>query len=287
MRLSILYRGALSSCNYGCDYCPFAKRRESREELELDRLQVERFVRFVAGRTDDRIGVLFTPWGEALIRPWYQEALVALSCMPHVTKVSIQTNISAPLEWTERCDLGSLALWTTYHPTQVTRERFLAKTGELLRRGVRHSVGVVGMRENLDEIEAIRQATDDSVYVWVNAYKREPNYYTQEDLARLRAVDPLFDLNTERHASAGEACATGDTVISVDGEGTVRRCHFVKTPLGNLYEAGFPGFLGPRRCPNATCGCFIGYVHLERLGLYHVYDGGELERIPRLRLPVV
>ena len=31
MNLSILYRGPLSSCNYGCEYCPFAKHRETRD----------------------------------------------------------------------------------------------------------------------------------------------------------------------------------------------------------------------------------------------------------------
>ena len=30
------------------------------------------------------IGVFFTPWGEALIRHWYQEALAELTGMPHV-----------------------------------------------------------------------------------------------------------------------------------------------------------------------------------------------------------
>jgi hypothetical protein len=37
MKLSILYRGPLSSCNYGCDYCPFAKRVETSAEREADR----------------------------------------------------------------------------------------------------------------------------------------------------------------------------------------------------------------------------------------------------------
>ena len=29
VRYNILYRGPLSSCNYGCEYCPFAKHAES------------------------------------------------------------------------------------------------------------------------------------------------------------------------------------------------------------------------------------------------------------------
>ena len=42
MKLSILYRGPLSSCNYACDYCPFAKRKESYAQLEVDRRALER-----------------------------------------------------------------------------------------------------------------------------------------------------------------------------------------------------------------------------------------------------
>ena len=34
------------------------------------------------------------------------------------------------------------------------------------------------------------------------------------------------------------------------------------------------------RCPATACDCHIGYVHLEPLGLYDVFTGGVLERIP-------
>ena len=37
MKLSILYRGPLSSCNYGCEYCPFAKHTETQAEHDADR----------------------------------------------------------------------------------------------------------------------------------------------------------------------------------------------------------------------------------------------------------
>lgn len=72
----------------------------------------------------------------------------------------------------------------------------------------------------------------------------------------------------------------GESVISVDGEGTVRRCHFVKAELGNLYDGSYRRALGPRACPLAVCDCHIGYVHLESLPLYDVFAGGVLERIP-------
>lgn len=69
-------------------------------------------------------------------------------------------------------------------------------------------------------------------------------------------------------------------MISVAGDGTVRRCHFVPRVLGNLYDEGFAEALRPRPCPAPACDCHIGYVHLEPLGLYDVFAGGVLERIP-------
>lgn len=97
MKLSILYRGPLSSCNYGCRYCPFAKHKESRQEHEQDRQALARFVRWVEERSQAQLSVLFTPWGEALIRRRYQQALAQLTKLPHVRKAAIQTNLSAPL----------------------------------------------------------------------------------------------------------------------------------------------------------------------------------------------
>jgi MoaA/NifB/PqqE/SkfB family radical SAM enzyme len=280
MNLSLLYRGPLSSCNYSCGYCPFAKRAETSEQLAADGACLDRFVAWAAGRTEDSLGVLFTPWGEALVRRWYQAALVALTRMPHVRKAAIQTNLSCGLAWVEECDKARLALWCTYHPGQTTRARFLAKCDELLARGVRFSVGVVGLKEHVEEIEEVRRALPADVYVWVNAYKRETDYYTPEMIADLTRIDPLFPVNRERHPSGGQSCRAGHTVVSVDGDGTVRRCHFVREPIGNLYAPDFDACLAERPCPNETCGCHIGHVHLDRLKLYDVFGSGVLERVP-------
>jgi MoaA/NifB/PqqE/SkfB family radical SAM enzyme len=278
--LSILYRGPLSSCNYACDYCPFAKRTEGRAELDRDRAALTRFTAWAAGRTTDELAVLFTPWGEALVRPWYQAALAELTRLPHVRRAAIQTNLSCKLDWVEACDKAALALWCTYHPGEVSCERFLANCRELRERGVRFSVGVVGLRDHLADIEALRAELPRDVYLWVNAYKREADYYPAEVVAQLTAIDPHFPTNNTRHASLGEPCRAGHQVISVDGDGVVTRCHFIKRSLGNLYEAGFERSLFDRPCTNETCGCHIGYVHLDRLRLSDVYGPNVLERIP-------
>jgi hypothetical protein len=248
--------------------------------LAHDRACLERFVGWVGSRQEDAIGVLFTPWGEALVRKWYQDALAALTQMPRTTKAAIQTNLSCKLDWVEDCDKAKLALWCTFHPSETTRERFVAKCRELLAREVRFSVGVVGLKEHFGEIDALRNELPSEVYLWVNAYKREADYYTPEMIADLTRSDPLFPVNNTYHASRGEPCRAGASVISVDGNGTVRRCHFIKEAIGNIYDANFADCLRERPCTNDACGCHIGYVHLDRLKLYVTFGAGVLERIP-------
>jgi MoaA/NifB/PqqE/SkfB family radical SAM enzyme len=278
--LTILYRGPLSSCNYACRYCPFAKHKESRAEHAADGRALERFLAWAESQADFELSVFFTPWGEALIRRRYQEALIWLTNLAHVRKAAIQTNITCKLDWVENCDKTKLALWITYHPTQISRERFLAKCADLQARGVRHSVGVVGLTEQADEIEALRAALPPETYLWINAFKGVRNYYTPEMRARFAAVDPLFEVNVRNYPSKGRACRTGEDVIGVDGDGNVQRCHFVRQKLGNLYDPDFSDILRPRPCNAALCTCHIGYIHMPELGLYDVFQGGILERIP-------
>jgi MoaA/NifB/PqqE/SkfB family radical SAM enzyme len=275
--LSILYRGPLSSCDYDCAYCPFAKRRDDPGRLRADRAALERFTTWVAEQ-DHPISVLFTPWGEGLVRSWYREAMIGLSRLGHVRRVAIQTNLSCRTGWLSEADLGSLALWCTYHPSQVAYERFLAKCRDLDRLGVRYSVGIVGHPDHLDHARRLRADLPGTTYLWANA--EEGRSYTGAEAAEWTAIDPLFGYSRRPHLSAGLPCRTGETVISVNGDGTVRRCHFIPTELGNLYDGSFREALRPRPCPAAVCDCHIGYVHLEPLGLYDVFAGGILERVP-------
>lgn len=278
MNLTMLYRGPLASCDYDCPYCPFAKRRDTPEQLRADRAQLRRFTAWVREQTEDELSVLFTPWGEGLVRSWYREAMIALSHAPNVAKVAIQTNLSCRLTWVADCDLDTAAFWVTYHPGQVPQERFLAQCERLLELGARFSVGTVGLPEHLAEARQLRAALPQEVYLWVNA--AEGRLYTDAEAEQWQQIDPLFHYSRTPHPSAGMPCRTGDTVVSVLGDGTVRRCHFVPQPLGNLYDGSFRAALRPRGCPLAACDCHIGYVHLEQTGLYDIFHAGILERVP-------
>jgi MoaA/NifB/PqqE/SkfB family radical SAM enzyme len=278
--LSILYRGSLSSCNYGCEYCPFAKRTNTTAELAQDKAELDRFVDWIDTNGNRNFGVLFTPWGEALIHRYYQVAIARLSQLSQVTKVAIQTNLSCNLDWVEDCNKQTLALWTTFHPTEVEIDRFIAQCYELDRRNVRYSVGIVGLKEHREAAQRLRQELAPDVYLWVNAYKRQVDYYTAADIELFTQIDRLFPINNRVYDTLYKPCRTGESVISVDGVGTIRRCHFIAEAIGNIYDGDLEKVLIPRNCPNRVCRCHIGYVHLPELNLDRVYGDGILERIP-------
>ena len=276
--LTILWRGPLSSCNYDCPYCPFGKNPLERAEIERDAAAMARFLAWVAGQ-ERPLSVFFTPWGEGLIHRHFRDALVRLSRLPHVRRAAIQTNLSANLDFLEGADAGTIGLWSTFHPGEVSLERFAAQVSRARALGARVSAGVVATLDHLDDIERLRAALSEDVYVWVNAVSGTD--YSAAQVARIEAVDPLFRVNLERpYPSLGRACRAGETVISVDGEGNARRCHFLPEPIGNLYAPGFEAALKPRVCTKAECRCHIGYVHMPELGLYETFGEGVLERIP-------
>jgi MoaA/NifB/PqqE/SkfB family radical SAM enzyme len=278
--LSLLYRGTLASCNYACGYCPFAKKQDSRAALARDAREVARFTDWVAAQKRD-ISVLFTPWGEALVRRHYRSAMQTLASLPYVRQVALQTNLSGPLDWLENMNgLEKVGLWCTYHPDQTTLSRFLARCARLDAMGVRYSVGVVAMTEHLDAIRALRAALPAHVYLWLNAYdRRGPGYYSEQDLAELDAVDPWFAQNRRPSPSRGKPCLAGEASLSVDGDGELARCHFVSERLGNLYVDALEDMLQERSCPRFKCDCYIGYAQRKDLPFQAVFGEGVLARI--------
>ncbi|MBX2872642.1 MAG: STM4011 family radical SAM protein [Saprospiraceae bacterium] len=277
--LRILYRGPLESCNYDCSYCPFAKKKNTRKELAFDRTCLLDLENWVAQQNRD-ISILFTPWGEALIRKYYQEALQRFSWMPNVKKVSIQTNLSGNLAWVKGANPKTLALWTTFHPTETTVSKFLDQCQLLIQHSIPFSVGIVGKKENFHFIQELKDRLPSTIYLWVNAYKRQPNYYSPTEQDWLQRIDPLFSFNNTIYETRGKGCAAGETSISIDGAGNVTRCHFIKKQLGNIYQQSLDEMLSRQPCTNAACRCYIGYINLKELKLKEVYSDRILERIP-------
>jgi len=262
MTYSLLYRGHLSSCNYSCGYCPFAKRMENRAQLHRDRQSVDRFAAWITEQSNEQWKILFTPWGEALTRAWYRVAITRLSHLPHVQRVSAQTNLSCGVRWINDCNLERLSLWTTFHPSEVSAATFASKVIQLRGQGVLLSVGMVAVPGMLNDVEAMRDRLPEDVYMWLNAQQPRRRPYTEDEVARYSQIDPNFRFTLRPERSLGRPCPTGEASFTVDGDGDMRRCHFVDDVIGNIYSPNWPTALMPRSCPNASCRCFLGTSQL-------------------------
>jgi hypothetical protein len=258
--LQLLYRGSLASCNYDCGYCPFAKKTDAPDAVKRDTEQLNRFVDWCAS-APHTLEVLFTPWGEALVRKCYAQALVKLSRLAHIERVGIQTNLSAGLNWLAEVNVSKLSLWCTYHPSEISRTRFLARVAELAAAGVRYSVGMVGVREDLPEVIAMRQVLPASVYLWINALDPRPtDYYSVQQIDQLTVIDPHFAFQQKPSASLGANCRAGLQALSINGDGDVKPCHFLARNVGNLYDGSYLIKREKLACTNAICDCYIGYA---------------------------
>lgn len=280
LNLSIKYRGLLSGCNYDCHYCPFAKRVDDRETLARDAADLSRFVNWIEGQADGNFRILFTPWGEALIRKAYQSALCRLSQMPQVSRVSIQTNLSCGLGWVKDLDKDTASLWCSYHPEEVTADKFLSQCAKLETSGIAYCVGTVGTKDAFAAISELREKLPAHIYLWINAYKDEgPNYYSASDIKFLKTIDPKFGINLVNYPSLGRACNAGERTVSIDGKGDVRRCHFIPEIIGNIYDAPLESALRPRLCNREICDCHIGYSNIPDLDLDVIFGGWALGRM--------
>lgn len=283
MQATIYYRGKLSSCNYSCPYCPFSKTVDSKETLMQDRQQLAQFMEWVRQQeyAGHQLSIFFNPYGEALVHAWYREAMIELSHMSHITKVAIQTNLSVKLDWTAQLNPAKASFWATYHPGQVREDRFIAQGMILYNQGIVFSAGTVGLREAFPAIHQLRAKLPEDVYVWVNAFKDRPRYYSEAEIEELSGIDPYFRDNLQDYDSLGQACRAGEHVFYVQGSGIVKRCYQDKRVIGHLYRHSLEQLSQERPCQMKTCGCYIGYIHMKDQPFASLYGERLLERVPQ------
>lgn len=277
---TICYRGSLKSCNYRCSYCPFSKHRSSDRELLQDREQWNRFCESLKARSAALdIGAVFvTPYGEALIHPWYWEGLGALSAIDSLEAVGSQTNLSFSVSDSLRLfDLfggrrKKLRLWATFHPEMVSVSQFAGQVHLLCQEGILLSVGAVGVPENLPLLKELRKALPLEVYLWVNRMDGLKRAYTQEEQQAFTELDPCFPQELVRRKADMEQCQDR---LFVEGNGSFRACCLSQTAPESWYASSALAL--PSGCGRSACTCYLAYagrkdyVHGSSFGPYPLF----------------
>ncbi|SNT24883.1 Hydroxymethylpyrimidine pyrophosphatase [Anaerovirgula multivorans] len=296
----IYYRGYLSSCNYTCYYCPFAKKKHSKIEIQKDIQALENFFDFIQKTIfDSDISIFFTPYGEGLVHTYYMDYLVKFARLGKIKYISIQTNLSfdpklflSKLQEKE-VSLDKIKLWASFHPTMVSAKHF-AEKANYLHKYLDISVGMVAIPGTIDKILELKQELDPNVYLWLNAQSRQKNKYSAEDIRVLKHIDPLFEyeLNTIRLKSTNtkqilnpsiklyEKCSASRSSFFLEANGDVLPCHVNKKILYNIYHSQSESSNYKFTCTRKICDCYLAYSNLEKTKLENFF--GELlpVRIP-------
>ena len=264
----IYYRGYARSCNYQCSYCPFSKQKITQRQLDCDRDALKRFVKF-AEQKPENLTIMFVPYGEALIQPYYQQSMAYLTSFSHIKAVGAQTNLSFSIEsLLEEIRLAGgkvskLRLWCSYHPDMVSEDRFLEQCHRLVQAGISFCVGGVAVPENTERLKHLRSRLHPAVYLWLNRQDGLKRNYTQEEFQAFCDIDPLFDLQfvkrnrTLNHNAAG-GCTAGSKSIFAEYNGDYRACNISRVTLGNLYEESEAETWS---CKSSSCWCYLAWVH--------------------------
>lgn len=283
----ILYRGSLKSCNYRCSYCPFSKRRSSEKELLRDREQWLRFCKSLTAKDGSPLkkslkqpgAVMVTPYGEALLHPWYWEGLASLSVMESIDAVGAQTNLSFSPKEALACfdkrggQRGKLRLWATFHPEMVSIAHFAGQCRLLLQEGVLVCAGAVGVPENLDLLKGLKKELPEGVYLWINRMDGLKRPYKLNEILEFEEIDPFFSQELQLRKADRDRCQNR---VFVEGDGTMKLCSLCHSIKENWYETDSV-FPSPLTCRRSTCSCFLAYggrddyEYKEDLGPYPLF----------------
>lgn len=232
--MELLYRGSLKSCNYGCSYCPFSRRGGSGQELMKDQERWEHFVCTMEERAEAMKirSLLVTPYGEALIHPWYWEGLGRISAVAGIEAVGAQTNLSfqvpESLALYDRAggDREKLNLWATFHPEMVSAETFSEVCRQLLSEGIRLCAGGVGVPGNLELLGELRRMLPDEIHLWINPMDGLGRSYTEEEIREFTGIDPYFPRELCEFPADPGRCRRR---LFVEGSGRLRICNISRS----------------------------------------------------------
>lgn len=237
--------------------------------IQRDREQLQHFVNQVRDLSIQG-SVLIIPYGEAMIHPYYQEALADLSKFPELVYVGIQTNLSFSVKKflsvlkEHDGNIKKIRLWATFHPESVSFDEFVGKCNELYHADFSFCIGCVGVPEYLDMIRKLRRQLPRECYLWINRMDGMGRHYTNQEIHDFLEIDPCFKQELRLIQINTSACV-GNYFIS--GDGSVYPCPLNRNTIGNFYHCSCQEELKAcdmtRTCNSPYCRCYLAYNNIK------------------------
>lgn len=278
MGTQFYYRGYLTSCNYSCEYCPFSKRKMTAEQEKKDREALEKFLCQMETETEEH-ALQIVPYGEALVHPYYWEAMAKFSRIKTEVYTGCQTNLSFPVEKMisvyESCggEKQKLRLWCTFHPSMTSVDAFVRQCRKLGQAGISYCVGVVGDPDILSVIEKLREELPEEVYVWINRMEGRRKRYTEKEIQKFQRIDPYFRLELQHLRADSSKCRKS---VFQEAGGSRYFC--------NLHAAQAGADADHHSCNRKECSCYLAYCNrtdVKELIFFEPYPAFRIPDYPK------
>jgi len=260
-------------CNYRCPYCEQDHDRRvalpvGRRPHAFDNHPVQEWIEGFARHFRQRRLVLTLTGGEPLLDSRAMPVfLQALTSMETLDVVRIDTNASFKPALYSKVDLRKIALMCTFHPSQVSEERFFRKLDELLDRGFRIAmVNYVMAGDAIGQFERRReQLAEKGIPLHPDPLWNSQGAYSplQIELMCRHLPDLDFRYRMQIESPRGRKCRFPMLGYQMDPRGMIHvGCHPKRN--GSFFGAELP-VLFPHlsACPQRWCTCLDMYSFLE------------------------
>jgi organic radical activating enzyme len=256
-------------CNYKCPYCSQTHDRDAPKGRGLtahafDNFPIERWLAsFERHFADKRLSLVITGGEPFVDRHSMLPLLQFLTSRPGAECIRIDTNAWWHPDTYVGLDKSRITLMCTFHPSQVSAERFFAKVDALLEAGFQIGmVNYVMTADNLEHYVEFREALGrKNVPLHPNPLWDAAGKYSEEALELLRSELPVTDFlyRTGIRAPRGKHCLFPGLAYEMDYIGEIHvGCH--RDASGSFFDQTLPDlFAGPAPCPHTSCVCLDKY----------------------------
>lgn len=277
------YNGRYAHCNYACPYCYVATSVNKGMHIVHELDEWEKAFERHFGNKDT---VFYFSYGEPTMGgKHFYDALEMIGRHPN-WQARMTSNVSIPLDRllsTTLAKEGRLNINASFHPTQVSVEKFIEQCNNIRKAGIEPSVIYVMYPDQIDDFETkyYPEFEKNHYRVHIRAFrglyhgKKYPQMYTKEQWEKTARYMDMTNFKYQLHAvmGLGRMSNLGMTHILVDNYGKIEMCdsYVGDRHYGNVFDDKiyldlephpFPGLV-----PLAAVDDIADYTELEFLDL--------------------
>jgi len=245
-------------CNYKCPYCynqgdpnnyDFFSVHDGSEWLNAFRSKFE-------GRDLE----LYFTGGEVFVYKDFLEFLPKISNEPNVKWIQIDTNGSLTSKYLSILDPQKVSLMMTFHPTQVSLDKFIEEAQKLQEHGVLKMVNYVAYPFEIETLNKyLEKFTKLGIFLnvtWnINAIPEYDDFAWKVICNLTTPEDTNYIL---RNSVYGKSCLAGVCYANIDMYGNLYRCHGI-SKIGNIFDNKIELLKEAKPCKTIYCDCSVRY----------------------------